>query len=219
MAVALDTNVETKDWRKTSLVRTLHSLNARLLAVFILFHLYNHTQYFFGVERHLATMDSMRAIYRLPFIEYPLYVLFFLQITFGLILAKKNWKPQSAWSWVQVISGLVIAFFLLQHLAATIFVRNFVPYVDTDAWWALSVVSQVPLNLYFAPYYFTGILAVFFHLAAALHFHEGARGFAIPVATVGVIMAPLIVGSMLLAVNSVELPAEYQRYLSESYGL
>ena len=215
----MDTSAET-DWRTTSLVRKIHALNARILAVFIVAHLFNHLNFTVGVEEHIAVMDKMRAVYRLPWLEYGLYGLFIVQIIAGLMLARKNWRPSSRWAWAQVISGLVIAFFLVQHLGATIYVRSAVPYIDTDAYWALAVVSKVPFSLYFAPYYFAGVTAVFVHIASAFHFNQSAmiNRLAIPTAVLGVLVAATIVGSMLWNANLAELPAEYQRYLSEMYA-
>ncbi len=208
------------NWRETSLVRKVHGLNARILAIFIAAHLFNHLHFALGVEEHIAMMDKLRAIYRLPWLEYSLYGLFFVQIAAGLWLAKKNWKPGNKWSWAQVISGLLIAFFLVQHLAATIYVRSNIGYIDTDAHWALIVVRDIPFNLYFAPYYFIAVSAPFVHIACALHFAGGRAStlYARPVAIGGACLSAFIVGSMLVQASQIEFPADYQRYLTETLG-
>ena len=209
------------DWRQHSKIRKVHRLNAMVLAVFIFAHLFNHLLFAAGVERHIATMDALRAVYRLPLIDIALYVLFAIQIILGLVLARRNWRPDSPWAWAQVVSGLAFAFFLAQHLVATVIVRNFFSNIDTDAYWALSVVSEIPLSLYFAPYYWLGVFSLFVHIASAVHFARspGISRFA-PVGMVaGAVVATVIVGSMVMLASSTDLPEHYQRYLTEFFSL
>lgn len=213
-------SAEFDDWRESSRVHKWHKANAQFLLVFIAAHIFNHLYFLGGPGEHHHMMMSLRSLYRMPVIEALIIGSFILQIVLGLILASRNWRPHSRWSWAQVISGLMIALFLIQHLLAAFYVRYFVPYVDTNAWWALSVVSAPPISIYFVPYYFAGIAAIAIHLASAMHFAGGfyAR-IAKPFAIVGMLLAAMVVGAMIAINASEEIPADYQRYLSEMFGL
>jgi len=63
-------------------------------------------------------------------------------------------------------SGAILLLFLVQHVGAALYVRAFLPSIDTNIYWAASVVHSKPLSLYFGPYYFLGVSAVFLHIAA-----------------------------------------------------
>lgn len=208
------------DWRAHSTVRKLHGWNARLLGVFISIHLLNHLTILSSVETHLAVMETLRTVTYFPLIQYPLYILFFFQIVLGLILARKNWKPQSRWAWAQVVSGLMIAFFAIQHLTAAVYSRWAFDDFDTNVFWAASVVSQPPLSLYFIPYYFIGVSAVFVHIASALHFAGVGVKHNLPklIIVAGLGVAFLIVAGLTGTFEPFTLPAENQRYLQEIYG-
>ena len=207
-------------WRERSLVRKLHRWNAAALVVFLLFHVFNHLNFVGGPEQHISVMAQLRSVYRLLPVELAIFFLFFSQIVLGLVLARKNWRPTSAWSWAQVVSGLVIAFFLTQHLAAVLFVRSSFDTIDTNGWWALSVVSKLPVSAYFLPYYSAGLLAVFVHLASAAHYSRNnrARFLARPLIGLGAVVSVVVIGSMIFITFDRELPRDYQNYLGEMYS-
>ena len=205
------------DWRDRSLVRRVHAWNARVLGVFLVAHLVNHLFLTAGPDVHWSVMEPLRVIYRNGMVEPLLIGLFIVQIVAGLWLARRNWRPDSGWARAQVISGLVIAFFLVQHIAATLYVRNAYETIDTNAWWALSVVTPVLLATYFVPYYFAAVTALGVHIASALHFR--GIGAARPIAFASPVLAAVIVGSMLFHAQTNTLPPAYQDYLSGMFGL
>lgn len=51
----------------------------------------------------------MRALYRSPWIEFPIFALFVSQIVLGLCLILKRGRPQGRWAWAQVFSGGYLA--------------------------------------------------------------------------------------------------------------
>ncbi len=197
-----------------------HRLNACVLGLFIALHLINHSLFVLGFETHLTVMTGLRHLYRVPIIEIPLLVLFASQIVLGLALAWKRGRPQGKWAWAQVVSGGYLALFLLQHLGATLSTRMFYADIDTNSFWAASVVSQQPFVSYFAPYYALAVLAIFTHIAAALRFRNWARPAtfkqkALPV--IGAVLGITSVGAMILH-SQTGLPPNYQAYLDNFWG-
>jgi len=138
-------------------VRKLHSLNAKILGIFILLHFANHSILLLGRESHLAVMETLRQFYRLGFVEYPLFALFAAQIILGVALILKRSKPKGSWAWVQVISGGYIALFLLQHFGAIVMARINYDF-ETTTYFAAGVVSGLPYDLCF---FFTIYLKLF----------------------------------------------------------
>ena len=199
-------------------IRKLHSTNAKLLIVFIVAHLANHLIALTGIENHLSTMEALRLVYRLPMIEWLLLILFASQIILGLLLARKRWKPKTPWARAQLISGLIVGFFLTQHIGALLNVRFAFIDLDTNFYWAASVATTWPLNLYFIPYYFIGVAAIFIHIACALHF----RGFSPTIIKVTVIAGFACAAGIVLSVSgslySIELPIEHKEYIKNFYN-
>lgn len=198
-------------------IRKLHSTNAKLLVIFIVAHLANHMIALIGVKNHLSTLETLRLIYRFSIIEWLLLALFASQIVLGLILAKKRWKTKIPWARAQLISGLIVGFFLIQHLGALLNMRFAFSDVDTNFYWAASVATTWPLNLYFIPYYFVGVAAIFIHIACALHF----RGFSLAIvkatSVAGFICATAIVLSVSGSLYTIELPIEHKKYIESFY--
>jgi len=145
---------------------TLHRLLGLVLIAFIAAHLGNHIALFWGVEQHLAIQESLRKSYRHPALETILLAGFASQLFLGLRLLMKRGWPRRFWPRLQLLSGVSLTLFLVQHIGAALYTRAFRPGIDTNIYWAASVVSQTPLALYFAPYYALGVSAVFVHIAA-----------------------------------------------------
>lgn len=190
-------------------LRRAHRLNALALAAFILLHLGNHLVIFLGADAHLAVLRQLRHIYRLPGIEHLLFGLFAVQILLGLVLAQRLRQTPVPWRRVQMASGMVLALFLVQHLSAVLLTRWAYPDVDTNTYWAASVVSRAPLSWYFVPYYILGIAALCLHLIAALRAHWPRRALAWAALSV----SGLIVGGFMGLYHPLVLPTQHQAYL------
>lgn len=198
----------------------LHRINALFLAVFLVLHLGNHLTVLFGLETHLAVLRALRQLYRIGVIEYALFTLFAAQILLGLALVFRRGRPKTGWAWLQVVSGGYLAFFLLQHLGAVIATRLTYAEIDTDTYWAASVVSQAPFARYFAPYYLLAIAALFTHVAAALRFRvwpAPARAWHRVLPFVGAALGGLIVTGLIFHAAP-GLPPAYQAYLDNFWG-
>ncbi|MDF0601074.1 hypothetical protein P1J78_10060 [Psychromarinibacter sp. C21-152] len=206
----------------------LHRLNAAFFGAYLLIHFSNHLAALAGPGAHLAVMDALRTVYRNPVIEPLLFASGAVQIGSGLTLAWRAVRrglPEGLWPRLQVISGAYIALFLLQHFFAVIRARLLFPEVDTNVWWAASVVSEAPLAYYFVPYYALGPLAVGLHVGAAARFALTDRGRPTSGARAGWTLAALggAIGGLTVAAltgtfHDFSLPAPYRGYL-EAFGL
>lgn len=200
-------------------LRRLHRLNALALGVFICAHLANHVAALIGPQSHIAVMQTLRNAYRPYPVEALIVALFALQVILGIVLMAKRGRPAGRWAWAQVISGTVLALFLLQHLGAVVFMR-LTSELDTNFHWAASVVHADPVRWYFIPYYWLGMTALFVHVAAALHFRKiGTPMLQGAIAGFGAALAGLIVTALSGGLHDFRLPAAYLAYLSGMYGL
>lgn len=132
-----------------------HRITGIIIAVFVSAHLFNHAMAWFGIETHREIMEALRKIYRQPVIEVLLVVGFGFQVYSGLRQVK-NLKKKNAITFnerIQIYSGVVVAFFIVQHIPAVLFQRVYFT-LDTDFYFAARVVLEAPFQFYFVPYYF-----------------------------------------------------------------
>lgn len=146
-------------------LRRLHRWNAAALGLFLTLHLANHLALLGGHATHGAVLDLLGQIYRRPVIEPVLIGLFAAQAGLGLALALRRGWPGPGWARAQVVSGLVLAGFLAQHIPAVLMARP-----DTGTAFAAAVVQDWPGAAYFIPYYIAAVAALATHLAAARRF-------------------------------------------------
>lgn len=145
----------------------LHRLSAVLLGLFLALHLTNHAALIFGQAAHGVVMLALRPLYRNAVVEPVLIALFAAQIALGLALVWRRGRPRGHWAVAQVVSGIGLAVFLVQHVPVVLLSRAT---VDTDTAFAAAVVQEAPGALYFVPYYILAVAALATHLAAALRF-------------------------------------------------
>ena len=166
------------------MIRRAHRWNAILLGLFLAVHLLSHVAGTLGPDSHLLVLAAVRPLYRNAIVEPLLFVSFAGQIGLGLALV---WKRATigidrGWGLVQIISGIYLALFVLAHTFSALFAR-YANDLDTNFWWPASTLSEAELGMFFYPYYFIGISALFAHLAAALHFRSvwtrAVRGLAV----------------------------------------
>ena len=191
------------------ILRRLHRLLAIGLAAFIVLHLANHLLILGGAELHLTVMKALRPLYRNPIVEPILLVGFLVQISLGLRLVWIRGWPKRFWPRLQSLSGLILSLFLAQHIGATLFTRWSLPELDTNTYWAASVVSRAPLSVYFIPYYILGIAALGIHLSSRMRNRKWARVGA----CASLACAVLIVAGFAGVFDEIELPSAYHAYL------
>jgi succinate dehydrogenase/fumarate reductase cytochrome b subunit len=146
--------------------RNVHRINGLFLLCFITAHMITHISGFWGIDTYNATQSIFRVVYRNIIIEPILLIAFVLQLYVGLRLSLKGFrrKMTQKWSRIQTISGLLILFFVSQHITGNLMAR-FLSGLDTTFHWPASVMNGAPFTLYFFPYYFIGVTAMFVHIA------------------------------------------------------
>lgn len=146
---------------------SIHRITGIMIAVFVSAHLFNHAMAWFGIETHREIMEALRNIYRQPVVEILLVVGFGFQVYSGLKQVKnlKKKNPITFNERIQIYSGVVFAFFIVQHIPAVLFQREYFK-LDTDFYFAARVVLEAPFQFYFVPYYFLGMMAFGVHVAA-----------------------------------------------------
>lgn len=197
-------------------LRKLHALSAALIAVFVSVHIANHVAGLAGATTHIAFMEAARSVYRLAVIEWVLLSCVAFQIVSGLTLVVRGWKLRHGLvPWLQAVSGLILALFLIVHVGAVLFGRVALN-LDTNFYFAAAGFHVAPFQYFFAPYYFLGVAALFTHLACAAHGRFRSRPrvtrtliVAIPSA-IGLALSMFIVLSLAGALFPVEIPAEYK---------
>jgi succinate dehydrogenase/fumarate reductase cytochrome b subunit len=176
-------------------VRTLHRLCAVLVALFVLAHLANHLAALGGIGAHLRFTEGARRVYRQPIVELVLLAVA-VQAGSGLRLLAAGWKRRTGWlARLQAASGAYLALFLLIHVAAVLFGRAMLD-LDTTVHFAAAGLQAWPYQLFFVPYYFLAVLALFTHLGCALARRAGTA----PHRRLAALAVPMCVGGMLAAV-------------------
>lgn len=194
-------------------LKMIHRSFALGLATFIVLHMINHVMILGGIEWHLAGIEAFRKLYRLPGVEHILIAAFLVQIGIGLRLLWRGPRRPGPWGRAQRWSGVVLAAFLLQHIGAALMTRLLYPDVDTNSYWAASVVNNKPFVWYFAPYYVALVGALFIHIASFIRFRPWGRRWARAVAVGGVAFGVVIVAGLMGAFGTVNLPSEHQAYI------
>ena len=153
-------------------MKRLHYISGLILVLYVLAHLFNHLMLWYGVEVHIAWMESMRKVYRFGLIEGMLLLAVTIQIISGIRLVLKLRKEAvlSKTMRYQMITGLYLAFFLLVHVSAVLAGR-FLLNLDTNLYFGAAGLNQFPLLLFFIPYYFFAILSFFGHVAC-IHYRK-----------------------------------------------
>ncbi len=185
--------------------------------IFALLHISNHLFAISGVANHIAVMNSLRVIYRNPFVEILLLCAVVVQIITGLRLFWTGRNKRSSFlDWVQAFSGLYLAFFLVIHVSAVLVERN-VFRLDSNFYFAAAGLLRFPLLLFFVPYYFLSVAAIFTHLGCGLRRAMMARRaeglgsrMAYLMMLMGIIIAGIIVATFSGLFYEIVLPTEYR---------
>ncbi len=199
------------------MLHTLHRTSAFIIGTYVAIHILNHLLAIQSVETHIAFMEAFRKIYRLPIVEIVLLVCVAFQIGSGIYFIKRRWgQRRGFFERVQSLSGGYLAYFLLAHVGAVLFGRS-VLNLDTNFYYAAAGMHVPPFQLYFLPYYFLAVVAIFGHVACAVHwlarnrFSTAARNyFGGAVLVVGILISTLIVTAFAGGFHPVEIPKEYR---------
>lgn len=199
------------------MIHVLHRLSACVLGFFIVAHLINHIMALGGVESHISLMNSLRQIYRLPVVEGLLIFFVLFQVFSGVFFIRSRWGQwRGGYEKIQFISGLYLAFFLLNHISAVLLGR-LIYGVDTNFYFAAAGLHANLINIFMVPYYFLAVLSVFCHFASAVHWMSRERLTVHSRNFVGcvIIMIGFVLSLTIILVYSgfvfpIDIPAEYQ---------
>lgn len=205
-------------------LRKLHALSAMFIIIFACQHIANHLVALAGVSSHIAFMEAARVVYRQPAVELALLFAVAFQILSGLSFVMRGWRKRHGWiPWLQAISGAYLTFFLIIHVSAILFGRT-VLHLDTNFYYAAAGFHVEPYQLFFAPYYFLAVVALFTHLGCAAYWQIQTRSpfirtlaLAIP-STIGLVASLLIVLSLAGNLVPVEVPAKYKATYAPQNG-
>jgi len=199
-------------------LRVWHKRNAAVLIIFLVAHFATHLSALFGPDTHSAVIDVLRIVYRNPIIEIILIGLFVTQVGLGigLVIPRLKQTEKSGWFWIQVISGLYLALFILIHVFMGVLRGRAYEGVDTGLYFVASTLITTPVKYGFIPYYALGVIALFSHLAAALHWAgkppAATRGLII----LGIVISVLVVGAYGGLFYHIDLPDAYQAYIRDA---
>jgi hypothetical protein len=185
--------------------RRLHRAAGAILAVFAAVHIANHLAALAGVDAHVRFMERARLVYRQPVVEAVLLTCVVLQAASGLRMVwAGRARRHGVLAWAQAASGAYVALFLAIHVGAVLAGRA--GGLDTNFYFAAAGLHVWPFVLFFAPYYFLAVAALFVHLGCALR-----RGNAVVALSsgAGIVVAGVIVAALMGQVVPVEIPAQY----------
>jgi hypothetical protein len=187
-----------------------------VIGVFAAVHITNHLVSLSGVSNHIAFMDAARIVYRQPGFEALLLFCAALQVASGTWFVVRGWSQRSGVvAWLQAAAGAYLAFFLLVHVSAVL-VGRAVLGLDTNFYYAAAGFHVPPFQLFFAPYYFLAVVALFTHLGCAAYRRMQSRPRVVRIATLVLPMglgtaASLLIGLSLAGhIEPVDIPAKYK---------
>ena len=206
----------------TKLPRRLHGMAAVVVGLYALVHLANHLVALRGIASHIAFMQAVRQVTRVPAVEALLLAAVAFQAGSGVLMVLRRRRQRPArpqrrplFEWLQEASGLYLAFFLLVHVVSVLAGRAVLG-LDTNFYFAAAGLQARPYPLFFVPYYGLAVAALFIHLACLLRRRLPA---ATPLATrdraawagiaAGAVLAALIVASFSGVFYPIDLPAAY----------
>jgi hypothetical protein len=194
--------------------RALHRTGAAILGAFLVLHLGNHLLLADGFAAHIAAMERLRGIYRLPPVEAVLLAAVALQmVTGGMALWRlRHARLRGIARW-QALSGAYLLAFLAIHVAAILWGRA--TGLDTNIHFAAAGYAQPLTAAFFYPYYFLAVLAVFVHLGAFAHGRlraadpDRARSVFNRTAALGTVMAGLFTAGLAGWIETPQIPEVY----------
>ena len=198
------------------MLHAIHRLAAGAIGLYALFHLANHLVALGGVERHVAFMQGVRQIVRIPAIEALLLLCVAIQFGSGLYFVARRWGQRRArFDRLQALSGLYLAFFLLVHVASVLYGRVVLA-LDTNFYFAAAGLHIGPYPAFFVPYYGLAVVALVTHVACAFRYLAAGRlrpvtrDRIVHASVVGAaVLASLIVATFSGAFYPITIPLEY----------
>ncbi len=147
----------------------IHKVAAIIVFAFLSLHFANHFAGLFGQDAHTQFMMAARMIYRYPPVEYGLLAAFAVLIITGLPLIWEIWtKPKDFVHQLQAASGLVLALFIICHVAWLVYARD-IAHTETDFTFVSSALADPKWEQAAFAFYGAGLAALFLHAGCILH--------------------------------------------------
>jgi succinate dehydrogenase/fumarate reductase cytochrome b subunit len=138
--------------RPADLARRLHRIAAAVAGVYVLAHLANHLAALHSIGAHIAFMQAVRRVTRIPPIEVLLLAGVGVQAGSGLglvlRLARGQGPRRPPFERLQAWSGAYLALFLLVHVVSVLFGRAVLG-LDTNFRFAAAGLNIAPWPLFF----------------------------------------------------------------------
>ena len=169
-----------------------------------------------GAQTHIEFMDIVRVIYRNPIAKSLLIICVLFQVSSGIVLVWKRRGQRIGFiEKAQVWSGLYLAFFLINHLAAVFFGRLILE-LDSNIYFAIEGFYVLPFSLFFILYYFLAVVAIFVHLASAFNWllrkkikNPLRKNIVCLIMFIGIGFALILIFAFLGFFSDINIPAEY----------
>ena len=202
------------------MLHRLHRISATLIVVFVLLHLLNHLFALQGLQQHIAFMEQIRVLYRNIFVEALLLGCVLFQVGSGIYFAwNRRGQRRGFHEKAQVISGLYLAFFFLNHIAAVLYGRTVLG-LDTNIYYGIAGFHVDPFQYLFVPYDFLAVVAVFVHIAAACHWLardtatvKFRKWTSIAIIFSGVMVSNILMDAFCGVFYDIDIPQEYRATL------
>lgn len=147
----------------------IHKIAAIVVFAFLSLHFVNHFAGLFGSEAHWQFMAAARVVYRYPPVEYAIWTAFGVLILTGLPLIWEIWtKPKDFVHQLQAASGLVLALFVVAHVAWLVWSRQ-VAHADTDFGFVSQALTSPKWHVAAFVFYGAGLGALFLHAGCILY--------------------------------------------------
>lgn len=194
-----------------------HRISAVVIGCFIIVHLINHLFILGGINQHIRVMEAFRQVYRHSIAEGILLICILFQVGSGIFFVWRRRGQRSGFlDKAQAYSGLYLAYFFLNHVGAVLFGR-YVAELDTNIFYGIAGFYTSPFNLYFIPYYFLGVVAIFVHVACAVHWlsrnavaEDKRYTLAYSIIGLGVVFSSLLILAFNGVFTEISIPPEYR---------
>jgi hypothetical protein len=192
-------------------IRQAHRVLAIGLAVFIVMHFSVHLTALGGPQMHNQSLKAVQWIYRNPIVEPFLILAILTQVITGVGMLVRKWRMPNKgfWAWAQIVSGLGLAWPIIQHSSAALISRHFIG-IDTNFFWVAGPLQNATLRGVFVPYYFVLVFGVFVHLAAFAYFRRKRdTKVAVAIVALGALISTTIVATFVGVFFPISIPSEY----------
>lgn len=172
-------------------MKTLHRIFAVFLLIFIIVHLGNHAAAAFGIDQFNTYISTVRVYYKHPIVEPTLITLIIAQGFTGVWLTITSFQrpeKRSIISWIELLSAWVFLFFIIIHLTAIAVTRYYFE-MQTDFYWAATMMRETRLQPYIIGFHFLGVAAVSIHTGIGVKYLFGAIGAASIGRILGIMLA------------------------------